>query len=49
MPPDGWEIRPYNQGNIIEIAFWEDGEKSVEFTLTRAQFDDLIHALVDAQ
>ena len=47
MPPDGWEIRPFNNGRIIEVVFWEDGERSVEFSLTREQFDDLKHALID--
>ena len=47
MPPEGWEVGSYNKGALIELRFWEDGEMSVEFTLTRAQFDELRHALVD--
>ena len=47
MTPDGWEIRSLNNGRLIEVKFWEDGEVSIEFTLTRAQFDDLKHALID--
>ena len=42
MTPDGWQIREFNNGALFEIVFWEDGEKSIEFTLTRDQAEELV-------
>ena len=44
MTPDGWQIREITK-EIFEVIFWEDGERSIEFTITKDQMQDLIENL----
>ena len=46
---DGWEVKEFNSGTLFEIIFNEDGQRSVEFTVTKAQFEDLQHTLIDVR
>ena len=48
MPKNGWEIRSHNKRILFTLEFWEDDEMSLEFTLTKAQLDDLAHAIVES-
>ena len=44
---NGWEVKSFNNGNLIEFVFWFEEERTIELTLNRHQFEDLKHALVD--
>ena len=48
MTPDGWTIRAHNQGRLFTLEFWEDGEMTLEFSLTKPQLDDLAHTIVES-
>lgn len=44
---NGWEIKSFNKNSLFEVIFWEEGERTIEFTLTSSQFDELKHAIID--
>ena len=47
MTPDGWEIRKISN-KFFEFIYWEDDERSIEFTLLREEAEELLNNLQGA-